>query len=87
MELKALKLAAVGLGGSIPDVLWDGYYNADLLVEGEMPEKHRICINNGEAGMLDADGPNGYKNPSVMTDGYQCDLPKLPAVKLASAEQ
>ena len=85
-DLKALKVLKFGLTGSFPHVLFDGYVDADKLVDGKMPDDLRICINNGELDVLNADGPNKYKNPTVEPAAdYACDLPKLPAVTLASA--
>ena len=86
MDLKALKVAMFGLNGSFPDVLWDGYFDADKMVDGAMPDHLKICINNGDAGIINADGPNGYSNPNTDMTDHKCDLPKLPAVELALAE-
>lgn len=85
LDLKALKVALFGLSGSLPDVLWDGYENEKKLVNGEMPVEYSICINNGDIEVLNADGPNGYKGPSLTTEQHQCILPKLPAIQLDSA--
>ncbi len=82
LDLKALKVAMFGLKGSLPDVLWDGYVNADRLIDGKMTPENRICITNGDAAMLNADGPNGFKSPAMMDAAdYTCEHPKLtPAV-------
>lgn len=82
LDLKALKVAMFGLKGSLPDVLWDGYVNADRLIDGKMTPENRICITNGDAAMLNADGPNGFKSPATMDAAdYTCEHPKLtPAV-------
>jgi parallel beta-helix repeat protein len=85
-DLKALKVSQFGLNGRLPDVLWDGYVNLDILVDGQLPADRAICINNGEAGMINVDGPNNFKNISTDMTPYRCSLPPLPAVKLASAE-
>src|SRR6478609_6593922 len=61
LDLKALKLAMYGLGGRLPDILWDGYINKDRQVDGK-PAGPGICIQNGEAATLNADGPNKYSN-------------------------
>jgi parallel beta-helix repeat protein len=86
LELKALKISQFGLSGRLPDILWDGYINLDILVDGKLPADRAICINNGEAGMINVDGPNNYQNISTEMADYRCSLPPLPAVKLASAE-
>lgn len=81
IELQALRVAMFGLNGSIPDVLWDGYYDEAKLVEGAMPDDLRICVNNGDAQMLDADGPNGYSNPAI-AENANCSLAPLPEITL-----
>ncbi len=79
-DLKALKVAMYGLRGNFPDVLWDGYYNKDRKVDGQArgPE---ICLRD-VSGVINADGPNSYKNPSKDVQSHQCELPRLPAVDL-----
>jgi len=68
VELQALRVMMFGLTGNIPDVLWDGFANADLMVDGEMPTQYRICLDNGDAQMLNVDGPNGYSDPHIVED-------------------
>ena len=76
VQLKALKLAVYGLGGRLPDVLWDGYYNRD---RAEGPQ---ICLHD-VSGVLDADGPNGNSKPRHREAAeFACTLPPLPAVDL-----
>lgn len=75
LDLKALKTALFGLGGRFPDVLWDGYANA------QRKEGPQICIRD-VSGVVNADGPGGYKNPDQDTKPYACELPKLPAIDL-----
>lgn len=75
MDFKALKVAMYGLTGSFPDVLFDGYVNP------RRAEGPRICLRD-VSGVLNADGPGGYKNPSKDARPYDCTLPSLPAVDL-----
>ena len=76
VQLKALKVAVYGLGGRLPDVLWDGYYNRD---RAEGPQ---ICLHD-VSGVLDADGPNGNSKPRHReASEFACTLPSLPAVDL-----
>jgi len=82
LDLKALKTAMYGMTGSFPDVLWDGFYNEDKAEDVAM----RICVNNGDVGVINADGPGGYKAPSKDRSMHDCDLPKLSPVKLSLAE-
>ncbi|AYC31232.1 hypothetical protein D3880_01995 [Pseudomonas cavernae] len=86
LELKALKLAKYGLDGRLPDILWDGYVNPKKLVDGKLPADLAICVDNGEAGLINVDGPNGYQNISTDMSSHKCALPKLPAVQLAEAK-
>jgi parallel beta-helix repeat protein len=86
LELKALKVSQFGLSGRLPDILWDGYVNQDILVDGKLPAERAICIDNGAAAMINVDGPNNDKNISTEMADYRCSLPALPAVKLAAAD-
>jgi parallel beta-helix repeat protein len=81
MDLKTLKVVMFGLTGHLPDVLWDGYVDTRLMVNGVMPAEHRICVQD-DAGVLNADGPHKYKNPSSASAMYRCTLPKLPPVSI-----
>jgi hypothetical protein len=54
------------------------------LVDGLPPPADRICIQ-GANGVLNADGPHEYKNPSTDARPFQCTLPPLPPVTLAPA--
>ena len=77
-DLEAVRLALYGAGGSFPDIVWDGVRN---------PEKpgaeHAICVDNGNAEVLDLDGANGYANPRIDMSLHQCSHEKLAAVELA----
>jgi parallel beta-helix repeat protein len=73
MDLKALKLALVGLGGSLPDILWDGHAN---------PKATRKTLCSDNANVVNADLPNGSKNARIESKPYLCTLPPIPAVKL-----
>jgi parallel beta-helix repeat protein len=76
LELKALKLAVFGLKGNLPDIMWDGYVNADLPADTK-----RLCVQNGDAKVINVDAPNGYKKPSLDQAPYDCTITSLPAVK------
>jgi hypothetical protein len=75
LDLKALKLATYGIGGRFPDVLFDGYVNKSR------KEGPQICLRD-VSGVINADGPGGYKNPSKDAKPYDCMLPELPAIDL-----
>jgi parallel beta-helix repeat protein len=83
LDLKTLKLVMFGLTGRFPDILWDGYRDEKHLVNGRSPAAERICVNNGAAVVLNADGPHKYKNPTTDMTAYRCELPKLPPVELS----
>jgi len=74
-----------GLSGNFPDVLWDGFVNADKLDdEGNHLPEYAICVDNGDAEVLNADLPNGSDNIVVGAVQHQCRHEKLPAVVLAA---
>lgn len=85
LDLKALKIAMYGLTGHLPDVLWDGYVDTKLLVKGQLPADQRICIQP-DVGVLNADGPNKYKNPNKDAAPYHCELAKLPPVTITQLQ-
>jgi parallel beta-helix repeat protein len=76
LELKALKLAMFGLKGHLPDIMWDGYINAELPADTK-----RLCVQNGAAKVINVDGPGGYKKPSMDQSPYDCTMSRLPEVK------
>jgi len=82
LELKTLKTAMYGMNGRLPDILWDGFRDEKNLVNGAPPAAERICVRNGSAMVLNADGPHKYKNPSTDMAPFQCELAKLPQVDL-----
>ncbi|NIL95273.1 MAG: hypothetical protein GTO71_12745 [Woeseiaceae bacterium] len=83
LDLKALKVAMFGLNGRLPDVLWDGYYNAEKVDGGGnlLPE-YAICVDNGAAQVLNADLPNDSAGIVVGAEQHNCSHEKLPAVVL-----
>lgn len=74
MELKAAKTVTFGLTGRFPHVLWDGYVRGD--------EDPKICIEEPNAEVFNADLPNESKNMRVEMDLHRCTLPRLTAVTL-----
>jgi len=87
LELKALKLAKFGLGGSLPDILWDGVVDGDKMVDGQVPDALKLCIDNGDAGILNADAANDFKNISTDITPHKCSLEKLPQIVLDLDQQ
>ena len=83
LDLKTLKVAMFGIGGHFPDILWDGYRDDKNLVNGQPPAEERLCVRNGDAQVLNADGPHKYDNPKLLDKAdVACDLAKLPAIEL-----
>ena len=82
VDLQALRIAKYGLTGSFPDIIWDGYVNADLLVDGQLPPGKQICVQNGNVKVLNVDMANDYANVTDESAQFNCELPKLAAVTL-----
>ncbi|AMX01699.1 parallel beta-helix domain-containing protein [Microbulbifer thermotolerans] len=82
LELKALKLAKFGLSGSLPDILWDGVMDDAKMVDGELPDDLKLCVDNGDAGIINVDAANGFKNISTDISPHRCSLKKLPQIVL-----
>lgn len=87
LELKALKLKEFGLGDSLPDILWDGYFDTAKQQDGQTPMALRICVQNGDAGILNVDAPNGYSNISTDLAPHDCKLDALPAIELGEPDE
>ena len=78
LDLQALKVAVAGPLGRIPDVLWDGYVDPALA-----GAKDVLCVQNGNAKVLNVDGPNGNKSPAIAdAAAHDCAFEKLPPVTL-----
>jgi parallel beta-helix repeat protein len=82
LDWKTLKASMFGINGHFPDVLWDGFVDTKILVDGLYPPELRICVNNGGAEVLNVDGPNKFSNPKVLKDEVHCELPPLAAVEM-----
>lgn len=78
-ELKAI---ADAVGGTLPDILWDGFVNPEKLVDGVLPEALRICVQNGDAAVLNVDAPNEFAQPRIEPGFHDCSLDKLEPVEL-----
>lgn len=83
IELQALRVAKYGLTGNFPDIIWDGFKNNEILVDGKLPRGREICVQNGDAKVLDVDGPNGYANAVDDSNAFDCELAKLEPVVLS----
>jgi parallel beta-helix repeat protein len=86
LDLQALRVAMFGFKGSFPDVVWDGYANPDKLDEhGNLRPEYAICVDNGDAEVLNADLGNGSENIVVGAEQHDCRLDRLPPVDLPLA--
>lgn len=81
LELQALRVMMFGLTGELPEVLWDGFVNQALYEQGVLPGRYRICLDNGDAKLLNVDGPNEYSAPHIVDDAA-CEHERLAPVSL-----
>ena len=78
-DLEAVRLALYGDAGRFPDIVWDGVRNP------ERPgAEFALCVENGDAEVLDLDGANAYASPGTDMSLHACSHEKLAAVELAS---
>jgi len=77
-ELNALRTAVFGEDGSLPDIVWDGFVNP------ERADNTVICVDNGDAVMLNIDAEDDNANVTVDMDRHRCELDRLPEVVLAA---
>jgi len=74
---KYAPLKALG-GGALPAVIWDGFVNPKI-------EKPGICVQNGDAKLLNIDGPHQFAGARI-DDSVNCQPAKrLPAITLPDA--
>lgn len=85
-ELEQLRVAMFGEEGSLPDIIWDGYVDTEKFVDGQLPTELSICLGAGEVSMLNADAPNGYAEPRIVTNDHRCELEPLGKTELAFVE-
>ncbi|MDH3645118.1 MAG: hypothetical protein OES38_23655, partial [Gammaproteobacteria bacterium] len=78
-ELEQLRVAAFGEDGNLPDIVWDGISNPD-----KSGTEFAICVDNGEAIMINIDAGNDYQNVTTEMAGHTCAHDKLSEVTLAS---
>lgn len=85
LDLQALRVALFGVTGHLPDVLWDGYVDTKKFKGGKVDPALAICVDNGAAQTLNADGPNKNKSPKLAGESVRCRLTPLPAISVAAA--
>jgi len=78
-RIQVLKATADALGGSLPDILYDGMVDPAWGKKSANPGD--ICLgNNGAATFLNFDARGGMKHPVRDVKNYACVLPPLSAV-------
>jgi len=87
-DVRLPKVAALAKAAKqLPDILYDGVVEPKDGKPGKA-EDARICIeNNGEAGFLNYDAGNGFKNMVQDVKAYKCSLPALGAITLPNADK
>ena len=79
-RIVALQAIAKAMGGSLPDILYDGLVDPAW---GKKENSGQICLqNNGSATFLNFDAANGSKHPVTDVRKYACSLPSLSAVSI-----
>ncbi|MBI5942613.1 MAG: right-handed parallel beta-helix repeat-containing protein [Caulobacterales bacterium] len=85
LDLQALRVALFGVTGRLPDVLWDGYVDVKKFKGGKVDPALAVCVDNGAAQTLNADGPHKNKSPALAGESVRCRLAPLPAISVAAA--
>lgn len=90
------QMTASMLGGTLPDITWDGFINEELLVEGVLPADKRIYISNNtkeEGELTFANLQASAIAKGDLTAGIKRDLaehagslPPLPAIEIPGAD-
>jgi parallel beta-helix repeat protein len=81
-RIGAMKAIADALGGSLPDILYDGRIDP-AWKKGANPGG--VCLSrNGAASFLNFDAAGGMKHPVRELTNYTCALPPLAAVSIPS---
>lgn len=70
-------------GLNIPSIIYDGYIDPSLAVNGKLPADRAICVHdNVNATFAMVDAANGFENVSRDPAPYNCNLTELPEVVL-----
>jgi parallel beta-helix repeat protein len=79
-RIAALQAIAKAMGGSLPDILYDGLVDPAW---GKKENSGQICLeNNGSATFLNFDAANNMKHPITDAKKYFCSLPALSAAEI-----
>ncbi len=69
----------------LPGIVWDGFVDEAKLVDGEAAPENRLCVQQPETEVLNADAANDFAGAGVVTDGFDCSLEALEPVILEFA--
>jgi parallel beta-helix repeat protein len=83
--LAALQTIVFPDGGVLPDIVWDGVVDPAKLVDGAQRPEHRVCVQEADAEVLNADAGNGFAAPTIGVAEFDCTLDPLAPVDLAGA--
>lgn len=76
-ELDMLRQALFGADGNFPDIIWDGITHPE-----RQSMEYAICVQNGDAQVLNIDGANNSANARVESEPHQCEHSKLSPISL-----
>lgn len=80
-RIGGVKMLAAALGGTLPDILYDGLVDPQWKRKG--PNPGQICLtNNGAATFLNFDVTGGMKHADRNAKNYACTLAPLGAVSI-----
>ena len=80
--LRVLKLLLYGDDESLPDIVVDGFVDEAKFVDGAVAPENRICVQEADAEVLNADGSNDFAGARVDTAAHVCTLDELEPVVL-----
>ena len=81
--LAALKAIAFPDGdGALPSVVWDGATDPAKLVNGELADENRFCVQQPDAEVINADASNGFAQPTIDNAPFDCTLEPLPSIEI-----
>lgn len=83
--LAALQTIVFPDGGVLPDIVWDGVVDPAKLIDGSQRAEDRLCVEEVDAQVLDADAANDFAAPTIGADEFECTLEPLDPVELVAA--
>ena len=81
--LAALHAVVFPDGGVLPDIVWDGVVDPAKLVDGAQRPEDRLCVQETDSEVLNADAANGFAMPTIGVAEFDCTLDPLETVELA----